>query len=948
MTTWRDRKVTNVRRFTALVLALLVAGAAIGPLPRAEAAALMVASATPDTAGARAAYHVTFSTGKYSRISELSVRLPYDTLYAGEAVMSSSVTVNGVPVRAARFGPLQGSTDIELYLYLSEVLGAETLVQVECSVDAGIINPTYTRSCYRMRVGLMNNQFELGELTSDLYVIVPSSLDNVTVAVEPAIVAAQASYKVDFVTGVNGQLKAGQDNIVLAFSAETALPSTLRSDLVTLNGISCRGKVYLDDAVANSLRIYLPFDIAASSLVTVYFPVQFGIRNPLQSGPIRIGASTSTEPTLMQSLNVAIAGREVTGLAVALDPATAGAATGMAFTFTTSPVGRLTAGQRIYLQSLGGFVLPALAAPAMATVNGQLALVMRDGNLVSVQVPQAIADGSAVSLVFPVAFGWTNPSGVGFHEFAVYTESDASPARCQATVTSPGVTGLRFEAASHGIARVTAVTLAFSLSAGGALETQDQVRVTFADEFVVPTAIFTNEVRLNGSPAGAASVVGQTVFVVPQVPLPGGTAVTVEFAPAAGIGSPRVPGAFGVVVSTSRDTLEVHSNTLDFRSLINVTIDVHPDQPNGSNGTWIGTSPQVVLVADNATAVRYVLDGGAVQQWTGVALAIPSGRHVLKAWAVDAQGTEGDHASREFVVDLVRPVVTLDAGAGDIVVASRTFTLSGTVSEAVEVLQVNGASAQVDAALRFSVQLSVMDGQSLVVFARDVAGNSSSFVRKVSVDSTPPTIVLVLPSSSTTVTPEETLIVSFRLSEPGSATVNGMPATEDKGVWSASVQLNEGANSISVIARDSVGNQADLTLAVERRAQTTITLSVGSAVAMIGTQTFDMGTLPVVKNGRVMVPLRFIGEALGATVDWIPSLRIVSLHRAGTSIQLQVGSKTALVDLQPMTLDEAPLIVNSRTLVPLRFIAEAFGADVQWDPQSRRVTITVSGSPPAQ
>jgi hypothetical protein len=940
--------VTSFRKVLALALTVLMAGAALVPMPTATAAALpviMIASATPDTAGARAAYHITFSTAKYSRISELAIRLPYDTRYAGEAVQSSSVTVNGVPVRAARFGPLQGSSDIELYLYLNQVLGAETLVQVECSIDAGIINPAYTRSCYRMRVGLMNNGFELGELTSDLYVIVPSSLDSVTVDVEPAVVATLASYKVEFVTGVNGQLKAGQDNIVLAFPSGVALPSSLRADLVTLNGISCRGKVYLDDAVANSLRIYLPFDIAASSLVTTYFPVQFGIRNPLQAGPIRMGASTSTEPTLVQSLDVVIAGREVTGLAVALDPNTAGAATGLEFAFATSPVGRLAVGQRIYIQSPSGFGLPALSAPVVVTVNGQPALAVRDGDLVSVQSPQAIADSTAVSLVCPAAVGWRNPTAAGLYEFAVYTEADASPARCRATVVPPGVAGLRIEAASRGIGRVTALTVAFSLSAGGALGTQDQVRVTFASEFVVPTTIFMAEVRLNGSPAGAISVIGQTVVVAPGVPLPGGTAVTVEFTAAAGIGSPRTAGSFSVVVSTSKDTLEVRSNALDFQPLINVTIDVTPDQPNGSNGSWIGTAPQVLLVADNATAIYYRLDGGTAQQWAGVALAITSGRHAVEAWAVDAHGTEGDRASREFVVDLIRPAVTLDAGAGDILAASGTVTLTGTLSEAVDVLQVNGVAARIDTSLRFAVQVSVIDGQSLVIFARDLAGNTTSSVRKVRVDSVAPAIVLVSPAAAAVVTPEERLTVSFRLSEPGSATVNGISAVEEKGVWSAAVPLSEGANSISVVARDSAGNQTSLTLTVERRPQTVIMLTVGSSEAMIGTQAFDMGTQPVLmKSGTVMVPLRFISEALGATVDWLPTLKIVSLQRSGTSIQLQVGSKTALVDLQSMTLLEAPLIANSRTLVPLRFISEAFGADVRWDQLSRQVTIIVSGT----
>jgi hypothetical protein len=432
------------------------------------------------------------------------------------------------------------------------------------------------------------------------------------------------------------------------------------------------------------------------------------------------------------------------------------------------------------------------------------------------------------------------------------------------------------------------------------------------------------------------------VTAVLSAPIAGGSAVQVEFLPTSGIGSPVVPGIYGAAIATSRDSVEARSNGIEFRALINVTLVVSPVAPNGSQGYYVGASPTVSIVADGAKTVYIHLDGAGPSVWDGHPVSIPTGKHTLEAWAVDAQGTEGDHATQTFLVDLTRPVVTVDQGSGDLLVRESPFTLSGTVSEPVDVLQVNGVAAVVGADLKWTVSISAADGQALSLYARDLAGNGTAFVRTVHVDATPPVVQLVTPSALDSATSEDTQMVSFRLSEPGTAVVNGVTATEAKGLWSVPVDLVAGANEVMIVARDISGNEATVHLTIERRQQTVIQLAVGSATATVDTQSLDMGVQPVLlKSGTVMVPLRFISEALGATVDWVPSLRIVSLRRAGISIQLQVGSKTALIDLRPTSLLEAPIIVGGRTLVPLRFISEAFGADVTWDQQSKRVTITL-------
>ncbi|MHB8107438.1 MAG: stalk domain-containing protein [Candidatus Cryosericum sp.] len=935
---------TRTRRILVLLLVVLqIAG--IGGTGFARGAVVyapLIAAATPNTAGAGASYHITFNTSQYTHVTELAIRFSYDTTYLSEAVMASSVVVNGLQVMSARFSKI-ANNDIELYVYLNQALGPATAITVDIAASAGLINPSYTRSCYRMRVGLLSNHFEYGELISDLYSIVPSTLSNLTLAVEPPIVGSLADYAVSFVTGVNGTLKTGQDNVTISFPAGTTVPTSILAGLVTVNGIACNGQVFQESSVRNGLRIYMPITIAASSPVTVFFPAAFGLRNPGQTGPVTVSVSTSREPTVLDSAAVVVRGREVSNLAIGLGSPSAGTATAMQLSFVTSPVGRLSAGQRIYMvPAQAAYALPLGGDGLGVTVNGSSTLVVHDGNALSIRVPVTIGDNAPVTVAMPVAVGWLNPASPGTYEFGVYTESDTSMNRCTVTVTPPSVSSVQLGAASHGIAKPTQLTISCVLSPTGSLAAGDETRVSFDQGFTVPASIDPSTVLVEGVPASRIVIAGQTVTAVLSAPIVGGSTLHVEFLEAAGIRAPAAPGTYGAAIATSRDSVEARSNSIEFRALVNVTFVISPLVPNGSQGYYVGTSPIVSIVADGAKTVHVRIDGANAVAWDGRPISIPSGKHTVEAWAIDVQGAEGDHATQSFLVDLVRPTIIVDQGAGDVLAHASPFTLSGTVSEPVDVLQVNGVTAAVGTDLRWTVSVAAADGQSLSIYARDLAGNGIASVRTVHVDATPPVVQLVTPATLSSTTSEETQTVSFRMSEAGTATVNGISVLATKGLWSVPVDLVPGPNVVTIAAMDLAGNESTVTLTIEQRQQTVILLAIGSASATVDTQTLDMGTQPVLlKSGTVMVPLRFVSEALGAAVEWLPAMRIVAVKRGDTSIQLQIGSKTALVDLGSMPLLEAPIIVGGRTLVPLRFVSEAFGANVSWDQQLKRVTITL-------
>ncbi len=103
---------------------------------------------------------------------------------------------------------------------------------------------------------------------------------------------------------------------------------------------------------------------------------------------------------------------------------------------------------------------------------------------------------------------------------------------------------------------------------------------------------------------------------------------------------------------------------------------------------------------------------------------------------------------------------------------------------------------------------------------------------------------------------------------------------------------------------------------------------------------------PINDNGRILVPMRAIFEAMGATVDWNESTQTAIATKGNTVITMKIGNNILIKDGQGIYLDVAPKIVNGRTLVPARAVAESFGASVEWNGKTNSVIITASNVPP--
>jgi hypothetical protein len=124
--------------------------------------------------------------------------------------------------------------------------------------------------------------------------------------------------------------------------------------------------------------------------------------------------------------------------------------------------------------------------------------------------------------------------------------------------------------------------------------------------------------------------------------------------------------------------------------------------------------------------------------------------------------------------------------------------------------------------------------------------------------------------------------------------------------------------------------------------QHVVTLAVGSKVASVDGVDVTLDAAPVIISGRTLVPLRAIIEGLGGTVTWFAETRSVEVLLNGRDLKLQIGNRTAIVDSAAVTMDVPAAIMNGRTVLPVRFVAENLGAQVDWEQLTRKITVTLS------
>lgn len=260
-------------------------------------------------------------------------------------------------------------------------------------------------------------------------------------------------------------------------------------------------------------------------------------------------------------------------------------------------------------------------------------------------------------------------------------------------------------------------------------------------------------------------------------------------------------------------------------------------------------------------------------------------------------------------------------------------TASLTINEKAITIEQNGS---------FVFPMVLEEGQNIVQFkATNRKGLETEIIRLVTLDTLPPKLdIKPIPEEVT----QETILIEGKVEIGSVLTIDTQDVfIDEEGKFSYEYKLLRGFNSIEVIAVDQARNTT--TSYLEVSLITLIKLRIGSNLAQVNHQDKTLDAPPYIKNGRTMVPIRFISEALGAKVDWDGNLRQITIQKDRYTIRMVIGSVDVFIREEgkmgetQQKLDAPPEITSGRTFVPLRFISETFGAKLDWNAELREITI---------
>ncbi|MCZ8514863.1 stalk domain-containing protein [Paenibacillus filicis] len=127
--------------------------------------------------------------------------------------------------------------------------------------------------------------------------------------------------------------------------------------------------------------------------------------------------------------------------------------------------------------------------------------------------------------------------------------------------------------------------------------------------------------------------------------------------------------------------------------------------------------------------------------------------------------------------------------------------------------------------------------------------------------------------------------------------------------------------------------------AMETPSNNSVKLTINKKDVSVNGKSMTLEQAPVIVDGNTLIPIRFVTDALGGTVRWDDNERKVTVIRAGKMIDLWIDNKDMVANGQRVTAEVAPRIMNNLTVVPLRILSENLGWKVTWDGKTQQITL---------
>ncbi|MGC8943394.1 MAG: stalk domain-containing protein, partial [Caldisericia bacterium] len=284
---------------------------------------------------------------------------------------------------------------------------------------------------------------------------------------------------------------------------------------------------------------------------------------------------------------------------------------------------------------------------------------------------------------------------------------------------------------------------------------------------------------------------------------------------------------------------------------------------------------------------------------------------------------------------------------------SNIVTISGKVTDnnKVNKLLINGIEISFSSTGEFNYNLTLNEGENkILIEAYDLDQNRSSLTLTLYLDTKPPQIFISLPNE----TSQDTLNISGYVKDEGISgikdniiLINGNKIELSKSLsFTYTINLKEGDNKITIEIEDNAGNRTSKIyyITYKKQQKILIILQIGNKYMYVNKNLIEIDVPPQIIEGRTYLPIKYIVEPLGGEITWDPTEKKVTILFNNKLIELWIGKNIAKVNGIITSIDLSnpkvvPMIIQGRTMLPIRFVAENLGCKVEWDANTKVITI---------
>jgi len=328
------------------------------------------------------------------------------------------------------------------------------------------------------------------------------------------------------------------------------------------------------------------------------------------------------------------------------------------------------------------------------------------------------------------------------------------------------------------------------------------------------------------------------------------------------------------------------------------------------------------------------------------------GEYLITIMAIDKAGNQSTKVVK-IIHDTQPPYLEIKSPLPNSFTNKTETEIWGTVKDeigGVEELKIQGERVEILPDGSFNKKVNLSEGENIIkLIAVDKAGNQKEEVLTLYVDTSPPEIFVSLPKE----VHDELLNIAGYVKDGGlsgikdsSILINGEKIELTRSLsFTHILKLNLGDNEIKFEIEDNAGNKSSKTFIVKYFQKTIMRLQIGNKTMYINDSPKEIDVPPQIVEGRTLLPIRYIVEPLGGKVSWDSTEKKVTIVFKDILIELWIGKNLAKVNgnyklIDPNNPKVVPMIIQGRTMLPVRFVAENLGCKVDWDPNTKTVTIT--------